>query len=70
MGITLPTLLIFSTKAMQAHPIGQDLGFMETIRHLFAQADHSHLLVIAAGVAAVAYCLRLALATKLAIIDN
>ena len=63
-GLTLLTPLLISTQAMQAHPIGHDLGFLETIRHLFTQAGHSHLLIIAAGVAAVVYYLRLAFATK------
>ena len=63
-GFTLLTSLLISTQAMQAHPIGHDLGFLETISHLFMQADHSHWLVIAAVIAAAAYCLRLAFATK------
>ena len=64
MGITLLTPLIFSTQAMQAHTISHDFGFLETIRHLLAHAGHSHLLVIAVGIAAVAYCLRPAFASK------
>jgi hypothetical protein len=63
-GFTLLTSLLISTQAMQAHPIGHDLGFLETISHLFTQAGHLHWLVIAAGIAATAYCLRLAFATK------
>ena len=64
MGFKLLTTLLILTQAMQAHPIGYDLSFLETISHLFAQAGHSHWLVIVAGVAAAAYCLRLAFATK------
>ena len=63
-GFTLLTTLLISIQAMQAHPIGHDIGFLETISHLFAQAGHSYWLVIAAGVAAAAYCLRLAFATN------
>ena len=62
-GLKLLTTLLISTQAMQAHPIGHDLGFLETISHLFAQASHSHWLLIAAGVAAAVYCLRLVLVT-------
>ena len=63
-GFTLLTSLLISTQAMQAHPIGHDLGFLETISHLFTQAGHLHWLAIVAGIATAAYCLRLAFATK------
>ena len=69
-GFTLLTPLLISPQAMQAHPIGHDLGFLETISHLFTKAGHSHWLVIAAGIAVIAYCLRLAFATKNAVIDH
>ena len=59
----LTSLLIFN-QAMQAHPTGHDHGFVEEISHLFTQADHSHWLAIAAGIATVAYFSRLAFATK------
>ena len=61
---TLLTSLLIFTQAMQAHPIGHDLGFVEMISHLITQAGHTHWLVIAAGIVVAAYCLRLAFATK------
>ena len=63
-GFTLLTSLLISTQAMQAHPIGHDLGFLETISHLFTQAGHLLWLAMAAVIAAASYCLRLAFATK------
>ncbi len=63
-GFTLLTSLLISTQAMQAHPTGHDHGLVEMISHLFTQAGHSLWLAIAVGIAAGAYCLRLAFATK------
>jgi hypothetical protein len=64
-GFTLFTSLLIFTQAMQAHPTGHDYGLVETISHLFMQADHSLWLAMAAGIAAAAaYCLRLAFAIK------
>ena len=63
-GFTLLTSLLIFTQAMQAHPTGHDHGLVETISHLFTQAGHSIWLAMAAGIAAAAYCLRLAFATK------
>jgi hypothetical protein len=63
-GFTLLTSFLIFTQAMQAHPTGHDHGLVETISHLFTQAGHSLWLAIAAGIAAAAYCLRLAFATK------
>tara|TARA_B100000989_G_scaffold294550_1_gene273871 strand:- start:634 stop:834 length:201 start_codon:yes stop_codon:yes gene_type:complete len=61
---TLLTSLLIFTQAMQAHPAGHDHGFAEAISHLFTQASHSHWLAIAAVIAAAAYSLRQAFATK------
>ena len=63
-GFTLLTTLLISTQAMQAHPIGHDLGFLETIHHLLTQTSHAHWVTIAGGIAIAAYCLRLVFATK------
>ena len=64
-GFTLFTSLLIFTQAMQAHPTGHDYALVETISHLFMQADHSLWLAMAAGIAAAAaYCLRLVFATK------
>jgi hypothetical protein len=64
-GFILFTSLLIFTQAMQAHPTGHDHGLVETISHLFMQADHSLWLAMAVGIAAAAaYCLRLAFATK------
>ena len=63
-GFTLFTSLLIFTQAMQAHPTGHNYGLVETISHLFMQAEHSLWLAMAASIAAAAYCLRLAFATK------
>ena len=63
-GLTLLTSLLIFTQAMQAHPTGHGHGLVETISHLFTQAGHSLWLAIAVGIAAGAYYLRLAFATK------
>jgi hypothetical protein len=63
-GFTLFTSLLIFTQAMQAHPASHAHGLVETISHLFTQAGHSLWLVIAAGIAAAAYCLRAVFATK------
>ncbi|MEC8208856.1 MAG: hypothetical protein VXY17_00555 [Verrucomicrobiota bacterium] len=62
--LTLLTSLLILTQVMQAHPTGHDKGFLETTSHLFTQFAHSHWLAIVAGIATVAYCLRLAVTNE------